>query len=123
MRSIAFPNIFSQTYVNMVEDYDASFQNLILLLQSNKGELFGDPYYGTNLKKFLFDQNDIILRDLVADDIYSAIKLFMPQISVDRSDIVIKSDTRGNITASIKAVNKLDFSTDLYNIILLQSEN
>ena len=122
MRSIAFPNIFSRTYVNMVEDYDASLQNLLLLLWSNKGELFGDPYYGTNLKRFLYDQNDVILRDLVIDDIYTAIKLFMPQITVERSDITLKTDTRGTITANIKAINKLDFSVDSYNIVLLQSE-
>ena len=123
MRSIAFPDIFSKTSVNMVEDYDASLQNLLLLLWSNKGELFGDPYYGTNLKRYLFDQNDVILRDLVADDIYTAIKLFMPQITVDRKDIIIKSDNRGTITANIMATNKLDFTTDLYSIVLLQSEN
>ena len=123
MRSIAFPDIFSQTYVNMVEDYDASLQNLLLLLKSNKGELFGDPYYGTNLKRYLYDQNDVILRDLVADDLYTAIKLFMPQITVDRSDITIKSDTKGTITANIRAINKLDFSVDSYNIVLLQSED
>ncbi len=122
MRSIAFPNIFSRTYVNMVEDYDASLQNLLLLLWSNKGELFGDPYYGTNLKRFLYEQNDAILRDLIIDDIYTAIKLFMPQITVERKDITLKSDTRGTITANIKAINKLDFSTDMYNIVLLQSE-
>lgn len=123
MRSIAFPNIFSKTNVNMVEDYDASLQNLLLLLWSNKGELFGDPYYGTNLKRYLFDQNDIILRDLIIDDIYTTIKLFMPQIIVDRKDIIIKSDNRGTLTAVIKATNRLDFTTDLYSIVLLQSEN
>ena len=104
MRSRAFPDRFSKTSVNMVEDYDASLQNLLLLLWSNKGELFGDPYYGTNLKRYLFDQNDVILRDLVADDIYTAIKLFMPQITVDRKDIIIKSDNRGTITANIMEI-------------------
>ena len=60
---------------------------------------------------------------MIIDDLYTAIKLFMPQIIVERKDITIKSDTRGTITANIKAVNRLDFSTDMYNIVLLQSEN
>lgn len=122
MRSISFPNIFNKTYVNIVGDKKASLQNLKLLLWSGKGELFGDPYYGTNLKRYLFNQNDIILKDLLIDDIYTAIKLFMPQVEVDRKDIVIKSDSKGTITATIKALNKLDFTTDMFNLVLLQSE-
>lgn len=122
MKSIAFPNIFNRTYVNVVEDHDATLQNLKLLLMSNKGEMFGDPYFGTNLKRFLFDQNDVVLKDLLIDDIYVAIKLFMPQIIVERKDIVIKSDHRSRVSVMIRAINQLDFTTSMYNIILLQAE-
>jgi len=43
MKSIAFPNIFNRTTVNLVSDYDATLQNLKLLLQSDTDSLFGDP--------------------------------------------------------------------------------
>lgn len=120
MRSIKFPNMFSNTVTNIVEDYDATLQNLKMLLWSEKGELFGDPYYGTNLRKFLYDQNDAILRDLLIDDIYTAIATFMPQIKVNRKDIIITSDG-AKITINIIALNRVNFQTDLYSIALLDT--
>jgi len=120
MRSIKFPNMFSNTVTNIVEDYDATLQNLKMLLYSEKGELFGDPYYGTNLRKFLYDQNDAILRDLLIDDIYTAIATFMPQVKVNRKDIIITSDG-AKITINIIALNRVNFQTNLYSIALLDT--
>nr|DAU00316.1 MAG TPA: lysozyme [Bacteriophage sp.] len=48
------------------------------MLKSTKSSLFGDPYYGTNIKKLLFNQNDSVLVDILIDDIYVAILDFMP---------------------------------------------
>ena len=61
MRSIRFPNMFNTNNTNTISDFDATKQNLILLLHCEKGELFGDPYYGIRLKRYLFDQNNYIL--------------------------------------------------------------
>jgi len=122
MRSIKFPEMFTRTVTNTVSDYDATLQNLKMLLWSEKGELFGDPYYGTSLKKYLYDQNDTVLVDILIDDIYTAITLFMPQIKVNRADIQLVRSGKGQVTAKITALNQADFSTDLYNIVLLEAE-
>lgn len=122
MRSIKFPEMFTRTVTNTVSDYDATLQNLKMLLWSEKGELFGDPYYGTSLKKYLYDQNDTVLVDILVDDIYTAITLFMPQIKVNRADIQLVRSGKGQVTAKITALNQADFSTDLYNIVLLEAE-
>ena len=122
MKSIKFPEMFTRTVTNTVSDYDATLQNLKMLLWSEKGELFGDPYFGTGIKKYLYDQNDVILIDILIDDIYTAITLFMPQIRVDRKDIQLFRSNKGQVTAKIKALNKADFSTDMYNIVLLEAE-
>lgn len=122
MKSIQFPEMFTRTVTNTVSDYDATLQNLKMLLWSEKGELFGDPYYGTGLKKYLYDQNDVVLIDILIDDIYTAITLFMPQIKVERSDIQLKRSGKGSVSVEIKALNQADFSTDLYNIVLLEAE-
>lgn len=122
MNSISFPNIFKRVKTNTVNDYDATAQNLKMLIWSEKGELFGDPYYGTGLKKYLFDQNDAILQDLLVDDIYTAISLFMPQLQVSRSDISFDKKENGELSVTIKALNKADFSTDMYNIVLVNAE-
>ena len=122
MKSIQFPEMFTRTVTNTVSDYDATLQNLKMLLWSEKGELFGDPYYGTSLKRYLYDQNDAVLIDILIDDIYTAITLFMPQIRVNRSDIKLVRSGKGEITAKISAMNRADFSTNLYEIVLLQAE-
>lgn len=122
MKSIQFPEMFTRTVTNTVSDYDATLQNLKMLLWSEKGELFGDPYYGTGIKRYLYDQNDTVLVDILIDDIYTAIALFMPQIRVNRNDIQLFRSNKGEVTAKIKALNKADYSTDMYDIVLLQAE-
>lgn len=125
MNSIAFPNIFNSSSTNVVEGYEATKQNLMLLLSCEKGELFGDPYYGIRLKKYLYDQNDIVLRDILIDEIYTQISLFMPQLIITRDDIQVvedESQPKGTLVLNVKAVNKLDYTTDMYNIVLFQEE-
>ena len=121
MYSINFPKMVSNVNSIVIKDHDATASNLKLLLGADKYSLLGDPYYGTNLKRLLFEQNNQIIRDLIIDDIYTAIITFMPQIKVDRKDIKVISNT-ANVQAQIKAINLLDYTTNLYNINLTDSE-
>lgn len=121
MKSISFPDIFNNTSVKTVSDHEATVSNLKLLLFSEKTSLFGDPYFGTNLKKLLFEPNNVILQDIVIDDIYTAIIQFMPQIKVSRRDISVVSNGT-DLYVVIKALNLLDYTTDLYNINLISYE-
>ena len=121
MYSIQFPRMVSNTNALLVQDHEATVQNLKLALLSEKNTLLGDPYFGTNLKRFTYEQNNQILRDLVIDDIYTAIIDFMPQIRVSRSDITVTSD-RAKIYANIRATKLIDYTTDLYNINLTELE-
>ena len=122
IKSIAFPNMFTRTSTNFVTDKEATFQNLKYLILSEKGELFGDPFYGVGLKKYLFDQNDTIIKDLVLDDMYAAIATFMPQLRINRNDLKLRTGDKGEIFVDIRAINQLDFTTDLYSIVLLETD-
>ena len=82
IKSFAFPNMFNKASTRIINDHEATASNLKLLLLSDRTSLFGDPYYGTLLKKYLFDQNDVVLRDIIIDSIYTAILQFMPQIVI-----------------------------------------
>lgn len=121
IKSIAFPNMFMKAKTNIFEDHEATASNLKLMILSEKTSLFGDPYFGTTLKKYLFEQNDVVLRDLVIDSIYTAILQFMPQVLVERKNIKVTSD-RTNVYINIKATNLVDYQTDMYNITLTGSE-
>lgn len=118
MKSIAFPVMFNNASTKIVEGHDATLQNLKLLLLSDRGGLFGDPYYGTILKRLIFEQNNSILKDIVVDAIYTVVLQFLPQIKVKRKDITIRQDGV-DIFVNIKAVNMLDFTPDLFNISLM----
>ena len=122
IKSIAFPNMFTRTSTNFVTDKEATFQNLKYLILSEKGELFGDPFYGVGLKKYLFNQNDTIIKDLVLDDMYTAIATFMPQLRINRNDLKLRTGDKGEIFVDIRAINQLDFTTDLYSIVLLETD-
>lgn len=119
MFSIAFPNIFNGSKVNLYQDYDAIKSNLTALLSSDKGALFGDPFYGTKLKTLLWEQAyDPIIRDLIQDDIFEAIYSYMPQITVYRNDIQI-SVVDNVVQASIKVRSDSGIESNLYEISLL----
>lgn len=121
MYSIKFPDMLSNTITNIISDHEATASNLKLLLLSDKYSLLGDPYFGTNIKKLIFEQNNTVLRDLVIDDIYTAIITFMPQLVINRKDITVTSD-RAHVYVNIKATNLIDYTTDMYNINLTSSE-
>ena len=121
MNAVKFPNMITSNKTNIVKDKDATEQNLRLLLLSFKYSMFGDPYFGSNLRKLLFESNNVILQSLVVDDIYSVISGYMPQIKVVRNNISVVSD--GNtVSVNIVAQNMLDYSYSEYSIRLLNVE-
>lgn len=121
MYSIKFPDMVSGVSTKLVEDKEATEQNLKLILLSDRGSLFGDPYFGTLWRKLIFDQNNEILRDIIIDDIITSIETFMPQLLTKREDITVISD-RYSVNIKIKALNLLDYQTDMYLIKLMEDE-
>jgi phage baseplate assembly protein W len=120
MYSIAFPNIFKNgVKTELLKDSDATKNNLKLLLNSERYSLFGDPYYGTALKRMIFEQNSFLLQDIIIDEIYTSILTFMPQIKIERKDISIFTDDY-SVHALIKCVNLIDYTVNLYDINLTE---
>lgn len=117
MKSIAFPEMFTTSGTNIVEDAEATISNMKLLLASWKKSLIGDPYFGTNLKRFIYEQNNVVLQDLIIDDIYVSLQIFMPQVYLKRKDIVITHD-KTDLYATINCINKIDNEVNMYQIKL-----
>lgn len=121
MYSISFPKMFDGVRTKTLKDSKATASNLWLLLNSSKMSLFGDPYFGTSLKRALFEQNDGILIDLIIDEIYTVIKTFMPQVQILREDIVLTQDGV-DIFCNIKCTDLTDYTTNMYSINLTNEE-
>lgn len=125
MRSLQFPKMFNinSTNVHNSSSYDTSTrQNLMLLLESCRNTLLGDPYFGNALEQYLFEQNNYVLKDIIIDLIYTQIVNFIPQLKVERRDIDIIQDTvRGKLIMRITGVSMIDFKVHTYSLNMLQN--
>lgn len=119
MVSIKFPDMLSSANTNLIQDREATASNLRLMLASWKTSLLGDPYFGTNIKRYIQQQNNIVLEDLIIDDISLAVHDFMPQVAVNRDNIHVTRN-RDTINVDINSINLLDSQPDIYNIVLTQ---
>lgn len=121
MYSFGWPDMVNNAQANLVENHEATINNTKLMLKSPKTSLFGDPFFGTELQKVIYNQNSGIIQDLVIDDIYTSIQIFIPQLSLNRNNIRLKSD-RLNLYTDIRAVNLIDHTNNLYEIRLTDTE-
>ena len=125
MRSIKFPNMFSSNSTNTWnsnEYLEATKQNTEILLHCERGELFGDPYFGLLLEHYMFDQNSYILRDAIADMIYTQLAIFLPQVKVNREDIrVIKDAKKGKVYCYFNGINQIDYQVNTFNLTLFEN--
>ena len=122
MYSIKFPDMLNSAGTNLIADHEATISNLRLMLASWKTSLLGDPYYGTNIKRYIYEQNSIVIKDLIIDEIQLAIFHFMPQVYVERKDINIRQDG-DEVWVDIKALNTLDNQPDMFSIKLTEDVN
>lgn len=122
MRSYKFPKMFNSnsSQIWREDEYGkATRQNALLLLQSERGELECDPYFGILLKHYMFNQNSYILKDMLIDTIYTQIAIFLPQIKVSRNSIDIVSDNlRGRLHCRFSGTNQIDYTHNTFNLLL-----
>lgn len=127
VRTIKFPKMFNtnNTRVWKSSEYlDATKQSTELLLHTTRGELFGDPYFGLMLKRYLFDQNSYILKDAIIDMIYTQLSLFIPQVKVKREDIeIIQDREKGKLYCTFSGVSQIDYTHNTYNLLLFDERD
>lgn len=127
MRPIKFPKMFNTNSTNVWKSSEyikSTSQNTALLLATERGEQIGDPYIGCKLQSLLFSQNNYILDDILIDNIYTQIALFIPQIKVKRTDIkIIRDNKKGKVYCQITGRSQIDYTLNTYNLLLFdQSE-
>jgi phage baseplate assembly protein W len=107
---------------NLLKDKDAIRSNMILLLSSERDTLFGDPFYGSQTRKYIFQQVGSIVPDLLIDELYTTIATFMPQVNISRKDISVYIVDK-TLYADIKYYYVIDNTSDLFTIKLTQVDN
>ncbi len=109
MNKISYPNIFNKNNHNLTTElsysYEAINESLKAMFYVNKGELLGDPSYGTTIRTYLFDLKTQTSISEIKDIIVKNINRLVPVIIVNASDIHIYSDsnnTKYKITIAYK---------------------
>ena len=122
--SFSWPNMlsYSANKSEMVMNKEAIRSNILRLLNTERKTLFGDPFFGTDLKKVLFEQSNPILYDLIIDELYAILQTFIPQIYITRNSIKLTSDELGKLVAEISVTYRLDNTSDLYLINLTEED-
>ena len=92
--SITHPKMFSLINGNTETDsLDISInRSIALILLTAKGEVFGNPDFGSDIRKFLFQNYTDSMRDLLIDEIVESISNWEDRIVMNRSDISIEQD-------------------------------
>lgn len=122
MRSYNFPQMFNTNSSRIWQDTEynqATKQNALILLHSERGELECDPYFGVLLKHYMFNQNSYVLKDILIDTLYTQLAIFLPQIRLKRSDIeLISDDLKGRLYCKFSGINQIDFTNNTFNLLL-----
>jgi len=97
--SFSFPTMVSPITRQMKLESDTVSveQSLKSLLSTSKGELLGDPAFGCNILKYVYDNNDAILSDVIRTEIITAINNYETRVTVTKNDIVINKDIDNNL--------------------------
>lgn len=101
--TIRCPNCFSVSTGKtvLISDIESINNCIGLLLRTSRGELVGDPMFGTNLMKLMYEPNDYILQDSVKSEIVNAIDKYENRVYITEQDIsVVSEDTIVYITLS-----------------------
>lgn len=122
--SIKHPNEFSiiTGKTNLVKEIESVSQSLRLLLTTAKGELFGDPDFGSNLYSYLYEYSGEVLYQLIRDDIVEVATSQDSRIQVSPEDITFIEDGSTlhiNVAYSIKYT---DLSSEVSILVSRRNE-
>jgi phage baseplate assembly protein W len=73
--------------------------DLVHLILTRKGQRLYLPDFGTDLVKFIFDQNDDITLDLVKEEIKTVVKKYLPNLTI--TNITVTHSDENEYTAVI----------------------
>lgn len=70
--------------------------DLLLLLLTRKGERYYNPEYGTNLLKYVFEQNTNLTALDIENEIKRVVKRYIPSLTIDSVTFNWNFDDEGN---------------------------
>ena len=116
--STAFPFEKTTAYSDQVRE------NLTTVLLTTRGERVYQPMFGCNLETFLFNPISEELKDLISQDIYTAVNMWIPDATILEIDIqTYEEDPSLNHEISITIKWSLENDTETREPITIFSDN
>jgi len=94
-RFLGFPYPIEKTnrgYFYSQGEIDQIKSDMLILLLTNPGERVMNPDYGTPLKKYIFEPNDVVSRNQVRQEIIRSITKWEPRVSISQVEVLTKAD-------------------------------
>jgi phage baseplate assembly protein W len=93
---IAYPVTFSSNnktqLLELVSGSEAIHQSLYIILNTNIGDRYNNPKFGSNLKSLVFEQNTNLLKDLLYFNSVEAIAKWEPRVTLTKVGFIIYTD-------------------------------
>lgn len=86
--------------------------DMLALLLTNQGERVMMPNFGCNLRKFLFEPNDLFVTQEIKSTIAQQLRLWEPRIIVDQIEVSIGAD--------VEDLNPADTLSDVDSILFIK---
>ena len=108
-RCIKYPNTFSLTQGNtlLADEIESINQSIALILSTSKGELFGDPTFGSTIKEFFYDYVGESMNQELIYTISEELNDQEPRIIVSPSNIGVTTE---NSTVKITITYDLKYT-------------
>ena len=107
-RGLSFPfRASSLGFPAPSEDDELLWESIVSLLQTGLGERVMRPDVGSLAYSFLFENNDILLGQLIASDIAQLLARYEPRILLQSVQVTSVDRDRGEIVLDIAYLNRL----------------
>lgn len=106
--SLKLPRLFSLEEGRSQVDinFESINRSIAFILLTGKGELLGNPDFGSKLKLYQFKEITPEVRNILADEIVDSIKQFESRVELDSSNITIQqSGDTVHINISYSLIN------------------
>lgn len=117
--NIKFPindDVTTNTFLELSQiTKEALSSDLLLLILTQKGERYYEPDYGTNLLKYIFEQNDDLTSSDIEKEIKEIVSRYIPTLTVDKITFNWNEDDNTILETQLNVNIRFTYSEDVFS--------
>ncbi|MBN2899199.1 MAG: GPW/gp25 family protein [Clostridia bacterium] len=117
MKDIAFPPMYDRkTKSLMLQDYDGSVrQSIKIIIFTQRGERIGNPSFGTDLARFMFEPIDSFLISDMENELRRSITRYESRIK-ELDVLVEEGEAFGSLVVTVAYINKEEAREEWFSL-------